>query len=194
MARMNPVPAPARLLALAQRLEWVNRVVGAVVSWLALAMVLVTFLVVVLRYAFDAGSIALQESVTYMHAMLFMLGIAFTLQQNGHVRVDIFYQRFSRRGRAWVDLLGTLFLLVPVCLFLLVSSWDYVAESWAVQEGSREAGGLPGVWLLKTLILLMPLLLLVQGLIWMLRSGLFIAGVEAELPDPSARLETKADG
>jgi TRAP-type mannitol/chloroaromatic compound transport system permease small subunit len=63
-----------------------------------------------------------------------------------------------------------------------------------VQEGSREAGGLPGVWLLKTLILLMPLLLLVQGLIWMLRSGLFIAGVEAALPDPSARLETKADG
>jgi TRAP-type mannitol/chloroaromatic compound transport system permease small subunit len=183
-----------RLLPVAERLESVNRTVGLLVSWLALAMVLVTFVVVVLRYAFDSGSIALQESVTYMHAMLFMLGAAFTLQQNGHVRVDILYQRFSRRGRAWVDLLGTLLLLFPVSVFLLVSSWDYVAESWAVLEGSREAGGIPGVWALKTLILLMPLLLLVQGLIWVLRNGLFLAGVEAALPEPGARLETDADG
>jgi len=183
-----------RLLSLAQRLEWVNRSIGAVIAWLALAMVLVTFLVVVLRYAFDAGSIALQESVTYMHAMLFMLGAAFTLQQNGHVRVDILYQRFSRRGRAWVDLLGTLFLLMPVAVFLLLSSWDYVAESWAVLEGSREAGGIPGVWLLKTLILLMPFLLLVQGLIWVLRNGLFLAGVEAALDGPSGRTESTVDG
>jgi TRAP-type mannitol/chloroaromatic compound transport system permease small subunit len=182
------------LLSLAQRLEWVNRGIGAAIAWLALAMVLVTFLVVVLRYAFDAGSIALQESVTYMHAMLFMLGAAFTLQQNGHVRVDILYQRFSRRGRAWVDLLGTLFLLVPVTVFLLLSSWDYVAESWAVLEGSREAGGIPGVWLLKTLILLMPFLLLVQGVIWMLRNGLFLAGVEAALDEPPVPLETDVDG
>ena len=183
-----------RLLPVAERLEPVNRTVGLLVSWLALAMVLVTFVVVVLRYAFDSGSIALQESVTYMHAMLFMLGAAFTLQQNGHVRVDILYQRFSRRGRAWVDLLGTLLLLFPVSVFLLVSSWDYVAESWAVLEGSREAGGIPGVWALKTLILLMPLLLLVQGLIWVLRNGLYLAGVEAALPEPGARLETDADG
>lgn len=183
-----------RLLPVAERLESVNRTVGLLVSWLALAMVLVTFVVVVLRYAFDSGSIALQESVTYMHAMLFMLGAAFTLQQNGHVRVDILYQRFSRRGRAWVDLLGTLLLLFPVSVFLLVASWDYVAESWAVLEGSREAGGIPGVWALKTLILLMPLLLLVQGLIWVLRNGLFLAGVEAALPEPGARLETDADG
>jgi TRAP-type mannitol/chloroaromatic compound transport system permease small subunit len=182
------------LLSWAQRLDWVNRAVGAAIAWLALAMVLVTFVVVVLRYVFDAGSIALQESVTYMHAMLFMLGAAFTLQQNGHVRVDILYQRFSRRGRAWVDLLGTLLLLVPVCVFLLVSSWDYVAESWAVLEGSREAGGLPGVWALKTLILLMPVLMLVQGLIWAVRNGLFLAGVEAALPDSAICQESRSDG
>ncbi|NBC49080.1 MAG: TRAP transporter small permease subunit [Gammaproteobacteria bacterium] len=188
------MPFSRRLLPVAARLEWVNRAVGSLVSWLALAMVLVTFVVVVLRYVFDAGSIALQESVTYMHAMLFMLGAAFTLQQNGHVRVDILYQRFSRRGRAWVDLFGTLLLLMPVSVFLLVSSWDYVAESWAVLEGSREAGGIPGVWALKTLILLMPMLMLVQGLIWAARNGLFLAGVEAALPEPGARLETDADG
>jgi TRAP-type mannitol/chloroaromatic compound transport system permease small subunit len=145
-------------------------------------MVLVTFLVVVLRYGFDQGSIALQESVTYMHAMLFMLAAAYTLQRDGHVRVDIFYQGFSRRGRAWVDLLGTLVLLIPVCLFILASSWGYVTESWAVHEGSREAGGLPYVYWLKTLMVLMPLLLLLQGVVWLLRNALFLAGVEAALP------------
>jgi TRAP-type mannitol/chloroaromatic compound transport system permease small subunit len=170
------------LLRLAGRLDSVNAWVGRAIAWLALAMVLVTFLVVVLRYGFDTGSIALQESVTYMHAMLFMLGAAYTLQRDGHVRVDIFYQGFSRRGRAWVDLLGTLVLLVPVCLFILASSWGYVAESWAVHEGSREAGGLPYVYWLKSLMVLMPLLLLLQGVVWMLRNGLFLAGIEVALP------------
>jgi len=172
------------LLRLADGLDQVNLWVGRTIAWLALAMVLITFLVVVMRYGFDSGSIALQESVTYMHAMLFMLGAAYTLRQNGHVRVDIFYQRFSRRGRAWVDLLGTLVLLIPVCLFILSSSFDYVADAWSVKEGSREAGGLPYVYWLKSLILLMPLLLLLQGLIWLLRNGLFLAGVEAALPEP----------
>jgi len=176
------------LLRTAGLLDRVNGLLGPVVAWLALVMVLVTFLVVVLRYAFDAGSIALQESVTYMHATLFMLGIAYTLQQDGHVRVDIFYQRFSRRGRAWVDLLGTLVLLVPICLFVLASSWGYVAESWSVHEASREAGGLPYVYLLKTLQIVMPVLVLIQGLVWMLRNGLFLAGVEAALPAASVEL------
>ncbi len=171
------------LLRLADGLDWVNRSVGLVAAWLALAMVLVTFLVVVLRYLFDSGSIALQESVTYMYAILFMLGAAYTLQQNGHVRVDILYQRFSRRGRAWVDLFGTLLLLTPVSVFLLISSWGYVADAWSIREGSREAGGIPGVWLLKSLLVVMPLLMLLQGLVWVLRNGLFLAGVDAALSD-----------
>ena len=184
--------ARSPLLRAAETLDRINGLLGPVVSWLALAMVLVTFLVVVLRYAFDIGSIALQESVTYMHATLFMLGAAYTLQQQGHVRVDIFYQRFSRRGRAWVDLLGTLLLLVPICLFVLASSWGYVTESWAVHEGSREAGGLPYVYLLKTLLVVMPILVLIQGLVWLLRNALFLAGVEAALPKSGSRVH--ADG
>lgn len=172
----------SRLLALAAVLERGNGLIGSVVGWLALAMVLATFLVVVLRYGFDIGSIALQESVTYMHATLFMLAIAYTLKEGGHVRVDIFYQRFSRRGRAWVDLLGTLLLLVPVALFILISSWDYVMQSWSIHEGSREAGGIPGVFLLKSLMLVMPVLVLAQGLVLILRNGLFLAGVESALP------------
>jgi TRAP-type mannitol/chloroaromatic compound transport system permease small subunit len=199
---MSTVPASSRfdgLLRLAGWLDGVNRSIGVIVAWLALAMVLVTFVVVVLRYLFDSGSIALQESVTYMYAILFMLGAAYTLQQDGHVRVDILYQRFSRRGRAWVDLLGTLFLLTPVSVFLLLSSWGYVADAWSIREGSREAGGIPGVWLLKTLLVVMPLLMLLQGLIWVLRNGLFLAGVEAALRGiederSTKRVETNVHG
>ncbi|NIR25762.1 MAG: TRAP transporter small permease subunit, partial [Gammaproteobacteria bacterium] len=118
-------------------------------------MVLVTFAVVLLRYLFNTGWIAMQESITYMHALVFMLGAAYTLRHDGHVRVDIFYQKFSPRTRAWVDLLGTLLLLLPVTLFIAWVSWEYVSTAWALKEGSRETGGLPGVYLLKTAIPLM---------------------------------------
>jgi len=179
-------PLDLRLIAAIRILEAVNEHIGRGLAWLSLGMVLTTFAVVVLRYAFDLGWIAMQESVTYMHALLFMGAAAYTLRHQGHVRVDIFYRRFSPRGRARVDLLGVLLLLWPVCGFILWTSWGYVADSWAVQEGSREAGGLPGVWLLKTLILIMPLLLMVQGLAQALRSVLVLRGtwrdadVEAE--------------
>ena len=138
---------------------------GRAVSWLTLLMVLVTFVVVVLRYAFDTGSIALQESITWLHAMVFMIGAAWAMREGAHVRVDIFYTRFSDRGRAWVDLFGSLFLLLPVMVFIGWISWQYISESWGVHEGSREAGGLPGVFLLKSLILVMAALLILQGLV-----------------------------
>ena len=165
-------------IRLVQGIDWFSEWTGKTLSWLSLAMVLLTFAVVVLRYAFDLGWISMQESITYLHATLFMLGAGYTLKRDAHVRVDIFYQRFSPRGKAWVDLLGTLFLLVPVCGFIFWVSWEYVAESWHVWEGSREAGGLPGVYLLKTLILLLPALLLLQGIALFLRNLLFLLGEE----------------
>lgn len=135
---------------------------GRTVSWLSLFLVLVTFIVVVLRYVFDVGSIALQESATYLHATVFLVGMAYAMQQNAHVRVDIFYTRFSKQTKAWIDLFGALFLLLPFMLFISWISWQYVVDSWAVLEGSREAGGLPGVFLLKSLILIMAGLLSLQ--------------------------------
>ena len=164
------------LLQIARALEALNEQVGRAISWLSLLMVLVTFAVVVLRYAFDLGWIAMQESVTYMHAVLFLAGAAYTLKHQGHVRVDIFYRRFSPRAQAWVDLFGGLFLLLPVCLFIFYMSWDYVAQSWSLWEGSREAGGLDGVYLLKSMILAMAGLLVLQGLSSVLRCGLLLAG------------------
>lgn len=169
----------SRLERLAGLFESINEWLGRGVSWLSLVMVIVTFTVVVLRYAFDLGWIWLQESVTFMHATLFLVGAAYTLKHQGHVRVDIFFRHFSPRVQAWVDLLGSLLLLLPVCLFILFVSWDYVAQSWALQEGSREAGGLDGVYLLKSLILLMALLLVLQGLAIAIRSGLALRRPDA---------------
>ncbi len=159
-----------KLATLQEKLESISRLTGNLIAWLTLAMVLITFVVVVLRYTLDTGWIALQESVIYLHAMNFMIGAAFTLQRNKHVRVDIFYQNFSPRRRALVDLIGTLLLLFPVALFIFWVSWDYVTAAWQVHEGSGEAGGLEGVYLLKSLLLIMPVLLLVQGTAWVLAS------------------------
>ena len=160
---------------LAARLDRIAEFTGRSIAWLTLGMVVITFAVVVLRYGLQTGSIALQESVTYLHAIVFMLGAAYTLKHDSHVRVDIFYQKASRRVRAWTDLLGTLFLLFPTCIFIFTSSLDYVASSWSIHEGSREAGGLDGVFLLKTVIPLMAFLLLLQGCSLALRSALVIA-------------------
>ncbi|MEN8205209.1 MAG: TRAP transporter small permease subunit [Pseudomonadota bacterium] len=169
----------ARLQTIADTLDRFAELSGRFIAWLTLAMVLTTVSIVFLRYLFQTGSIALQESVTYLHATVFMLGAAYTLKHDGHVRVDILYQKLAPRARAWVDLLGTLLLLFPVCLFMLYTSMNYVTAAWAIQEGSREAGGLDGVYLLKTAIPLMAILLLLQGCSLLLRNILVISGQPA---------------
>ena len=143
-----------------------NSLAGKAAAWLTLLMVLVTFVVVVMRYVFDAGLIWLQESVVWMHAFVFMVGAAYTLQQEEHVRVDIFYRNMSRKRRAWVDLIGVIVFLLPLCLFLGWKAGDYVAVSWKLQEASRESGGLPYplIPLLKSILVVMPLMVGLQGI------------------------------
>jgi len=142
-----------------------SRTTGRVTAWLTLFMVLTTFVIVVMRYAFDVGLIWVQESVTWMHAMVFMIGAAYTLQCEDHVRVDIFYREMSARRRAWVDVLGVVVLLLPMCGFLAIKAWDFVAVSWSLREASRESGGLPYplLPLLKTVLVLMPAAVALQG-------------------------------
>ncbi|MFN7553020.1 MAG: TRAP transporter small permease subunit [Pseudomonadota bacterium] len=149
---------------------------GRAVSWLTLAVVLLTFGVVVLRYAFDQGSIALQDLVLWLHGAVFLVGASYALRHDAHVRVDILYQRWSPRGRALADLVGTLVFLLPFCVLLVWVSADYVASSWAVREGSKDAGGLPGVFLVKTLIPACGVLLGVQGIALALRKLAVLRG------------------
>jgi TRAP-type mannitol/chloroaromatic compound transport system permease small subunit len=167
-----------------EAIDTFSNFLGRTVSWLTLFMVITMFSVAVLRYVFNIGWIAMQESIIYMHACVFLLGAAFTLQQDGHVRVDIFYRGASIRYRALVDLLGSLFLLLPVCIFIFWSSWGYVSSSWALSEGSREAGGLPGVYLLKSTILLMAATVSLQGISIILKNLLILSNRSAESSRP----------
>jgi len=160
------------MLTTADRLEAITRGIGLLIAWLTLALVLVTSIVVVQRYLFDAGSIRMQESITFMHAAVFMLTAAYTLAVNDHVRVDIFYSNMSSRGKARVNLCGTLFLLMPFCAFLFYSSWDFVSVAWSVRESSQESGGLPFPFpgLMKSFIPIAAGLLIMQGIVIVLRS------------------------
>jgi len=146
-------------------LDRISTAVGKAAAWLTLFMVVITFIIVVMRYVFDAGLIWVQESVVWMHAVVFMLGAAYTLRAEEHVRVDVFYGRMSERGRAWVDLIGFVIFLLPVCAFLAWKSFDFVTQSWSIHESSRESGGLPYpfVPMLKTVLLLMPITVALQG-------------------------------
>lgn len=157
-------------------LDALGRHTGHAIAWLTLSLGLVGTAVVLLRYAFDTGWIWMQESLTWMHALTFMLGAAYTLGADEHVRVDIFYRDWSPRRQALVDLLGTLLFLLPLCAFLLWASYPYVEGAWRIAERSREAGGLPALYLLKTAIPAMAVLLALQGLARALRCVLTLAG------------------
>lgn len=145
-------------------IDQVSGAIGRFVSWFILMMMLITALVVVMRYFLNLGSIPLQETIVYLHGGVIMLSIGYTLKVNGHVRVDVVHRTLTPRQRHWVELLGWIFFLMPVSLFLFLTSLPYVAFSWTVFESSGAPGGLPGVFLLKTVIPIMAALLFLQGL------------------------------
>ena len=165
------------LKRIANGIDAVNDWIGRTLSWLTLAMVLITFVVVLMRYVFGLGSTILQESVVYMHAIVFMACAGYTLVYNGHVRCDIFYSVASPRAKAIIDIIGTFIFLIPLCVLIFWVTWPYAAASWAVLEGSPEGRmGIPAVFLLKTLILVFAGLLSLQSVSLLLRSALFLAG------------------
>ena len=154
----------------------ISELLGRLTAWLTVIMVLMTGIVVVMRYAFDAGFIWMQESVVWMHAAVFMLGAAYTLRHEEHVRVDIFYRNMTPRRRAVIDLLGVIFFLLPVCGFLAYSAFDFAAAAWSMREITREPGGLPypAIPLLKSVVMVMPVTVALQGVSMILRSLLIL--------------------
>jgi TRAP-type mannitol/chloroaromatic compound transport system permease small subunit len=153
---------------------------GRTLAWLIPSMMIITAIVVVMRYGFQLGATGLQESVTYLHGAVFMLGAAYTLRHDGHVRVDILYRNFSPRNRAWVDCLGTLIFLLPLCGLILLSSWEFTLKSWSIREASVEPGGLPLVFLLKSLVPLMAITLALQGVLELVKNARILICGEAD--------------
>jgi TRAP-type mannitol/chloroaromatic compound transport system permease small subunit len=174
------------LRALSVALKRVSEFTGTLVAWLTLPMVLGTFVIVVLRYALDVGWIWMQEGVVWLHAAVFMLAAAYTLNRDEHVRVDIFYRRMSLRGQAIVNVLGVCLFLLPMSIFIFAISWDYVSVSWQIREGSREAGGLPYpfVPVLKSIIVVTAILLVLQAVSDLIANALIVmsraAGADAK--------------
>ncbi|WP_444945923.1 TRAP transporter small permease subunit [Microbulbifer sp. VTAC004] len=175
------------LLRGARALESLSSRTGHLLAWFTWAMVLLQSCVVALRHLFDSGSITLQESVVYLHGATFMLGLAYALQTDAHVRVDILYRRMGTRGKAWVNAVGYLIFLLPICTFMLISSWQFVLNSWSVLEDSANAGGLPGVFLLKSLIPLAAITLALAGAAQFMRALLQLM----ETPAPTTKASAK---
>jgi len=165
--------------AAAAAIDQLNELIGRWIAWLTLFMVLVTVVIVVLRYGFNIGFIWMQESVRFMYASVFLLGAGYTLRHDAHVRVDMLYERMAPRRKAWVDLLGTVFFLFPVCFCVIYFSWNYVLNSWADFEGSIEERGLHAVYLLKTCIWLFAGLLILQGTATVIRTTRLLRSSES---------------
>jgi TRAP-type mannitol/chloroaromatic compound transport system permease small subunit len=154
---------------IANSIDAINTGVAAITRWLALFMILVQFTIVVGRYAFGLNSIALQESVLYMHATFFMLGAGYTLLVDKHVRVDVFYAKASPKGQRRIDIFGHLFLLLPSMGALLYWSWPSVRNSWKILEGPLSVGGIEAVFLLKSLIPAFCILVMLQSVSHLIR-------------------------
>lgn len=166
-------------------IDWINRGVGRVVAWLTLATVVICGAVVLLRYAAGQGHVWMQELYVWTHALTFLLAAGFAYLLNAHVRVDIFYAKFGPRGKAWIDLFGVIFLLIPWLILLGWTSWTYVSYSWQTNEISVQSNGMPGMYVLKSALLGFVALVGLQGLAWIGRSILVLAGRE---PPPSETL------
>ncbi len=151
-------------LSLQRFLDTMNSKLCTAVSWFTLLMALITLLIVVLRYGFGTGWIAMQESVLYLHAAVFLLGSAHTLKADEHVRVDIYYRKMQPKHKAMVNLGGTLLLALPVNVFIFMMSWDYVIDSWQLMESSQQSGGVPAVFILKTFILVFAATMTLQNI------------------------------
>ena len=148
---------------LSQKIDSSNEKIGVITSYLIIPLILITFFVAFMRYILDFGSIALQEIIIYLHALIFMLGAAYTLKNNMHVRIDIFYSKFSKNKKNKVNFYGTLFFLIPTCVLIFFTSYNYVLSSILLLESSKEAGGLSIIYILKSYIILLSFSLLLQG-------------------------------
>jgi TRAP-type mannitol/chloroaromatic compound transport system permease small subunit len=164
------------ILAVIRTIDWINLQIGKLAGWVAFLMVAIVTIDVILRYLFNISFVFVQELEWHLFGVLFLAGAGYTLLRDGHVRVDIFYQRMNPRAQAWVNLLGVLIFLIPGCILILDTSWSFFLNSVAMNEGSPDPGGIPARYALKFFIPFGFALVLLQGVSLALKSLLEIAG------------------
>jgi TRAP-type mannitol/chloroaromatic compound transport system permease small subunit len=171
------------IASIVRALSGINWLIGNVFSWLALAIVIVCFTVVVQRYAFATTRLWMQDLYVWLNGAMFTAVAGFALLRNDHVRVDIFYRPASIRHKAVIDLIGVIIFLLPFAWIIYAYGWNFVARSWRIHEGSPNPGGLYGYYILKGFILAFAALIALQGLAMALRSVLVLTRNEALLPE-----------
>jgi len=165
---------------LCRGIDTLNTIVGRMVAWVTLLVVLVVFVDVVMRYAFNTSFVSTQELEWHLFGFIFLMGAGYTLLKDGHVRVDIFYQRLSPRGQAWVNLLGVLLMLLPGCYLVIVTGFGFAKTAWITMEGSSDPGGIPYRFVLKSCIPAGFILMALQGISLGLKSLMTIVGVAVD--------------
>ncbi len=171
------------LRGLVRVIDATNEAIGRYVSWLAMAMVLVQVIVVVMRYVFGVSILTMQESIWYMHSIIFLVASGYTLLHDGHVRIDIIYGAASPRAKALINFLGVFFILLPVCIMIWWVAWPYVLAAWKVREGSVEISGIQGVYLLKTCMLVFAATVFIQGISLAIKSAFVLAGIGDDISE-----------
>lgn len=166
--------------------EGLNRMVGTVVSWMALGTVLVCFATVYTRYALNTNFTWLQDLYVWQHAAVIVLGAGYTMVVGGFVRVDIFYSKWTPRGRALSDMVQTVIFLIPFMAVCTWAFWTMVGNSYAADEMSPNPGGLTNYWLLKGTLLVFSALILLQAAAMIARSILVLQGREEFAPAASS--------
>ncbi len=151
-------------------LDWIGEKIGLLVSWVAALLAIVIGLDVIIRYVFQFTYVWIIEIEIYLFGMMFLLASGYTFKYEKHVRVDLFYAKLSKKKKAWIDLLGGVFLLIPWCYVVIVSSWYYGLFSFTIGESSPQPGGLPALYVLKFCIALGFVFLLLQGTAHILKS------------------------
>ncbi len=169
------------LKKVSQLIDSFTEKIGLLVTWLTTILVLNVFYDVIMRYVFHRGNIAVQEMEWHIFSVIFLIGAAYTLKKDGHVRVDILYTKFSNKQKAWVDFIGTFIFLIPFCVIIICSSLNFISASWAVREISPDPGGLPGRYILKAMIPTGFILLIIQGISQAIKNLLVITGHEQEI-------------
>ncbi|MGV3634101.1 MAG: TRAP transporter small permease subunit [Pseudorhodoplanes sp.] len=154
--------------------------IGKTVAWLTLATVLICFATVYLRYAMHIGLIWLQELYAWTHVAAITMGAGYVLLKGGFVRVDLLYAHMSKRGKAWVDLLGTVFLMAPFLVMMAISGWSFFRTSLMMNEASQQDTGLPWLWLLKATLLAFVFAVALQGVSIVARSLATILSPKAD--------------
>ncbi len=169
------------LKKISQFIDTINEFTGLFAAWLTSFMVITVVYDVIMRYGFKKGNIAVQEMEWHIFAVVFLIGAAYSLKKDAHVRVDILYTKFSTKQKAWIDFLGTLIFLIPFSLMVIHSTSNFIESSWAVREVSPDPGGLPGRYILKAMIPAGFVLLILQGISQAIKNFFVIIGKESEV-------------